>query len=691
MNTRLTPKLPVPKKVKIRKAWRIATKSFWILVVLVLIIQLFRLNLFLEKASNTNLDQASAQVEQLQTQLDELREYLLLPTSNTQEDLDDRSEQSLEQFLADLLVSYEREQVNTARNQKILNALDQAYLTLARGLTSSDFTIVEASAENIENTLTTETTQTTANTQSSPIRSAQQTTPSAETTKNQYILLDQEQEPVFSFGFDNTKLFFSSEIEELEFLSTQLEEFKAKLESLNSEEAISDYQSKVVLAQSVKESLDDFAKNTPSQIKTLLNSKNLEIIYDQETPFSLEGVKSDLSRVFLIEYRPARKTFTLLDERNRVIAQNITEFDDLNSSLETYLKLNTFETLIQKNLTEKLFQIQNILVSPVFLNKMAELNLEVSVEEENDYYKILFKQRSSKQVVFQINLDKQSAEVFTETPTTEPTRITFLSPIQESSQNNRTFLIAGKQGSLTDSLILANIDEKRRRISLLSIPRDLYLEGRKINSVYARSDMPTLVSTIENLIGRKIENYVLIDMFAFIDIVDYLGGVEVYLANEISDPTYRTFENGVWSTMYFAAGQHKLNGTQALRLARSRYTSSDFARAERQQMLISSLRNQINSLSFRDLRTFSSIILTLQSKTETDIPLNKAITYFFRYKDYDIFDQNVLSTQNILVSTYSNEYNQVSCENCGRGAYILLPKNEDWSLLQTYVNSIFNS
>lgn len=683
---RLTPKLPVPKKVKIRKAWRIATKSFWILVVLVLIIQLFRLNLFLEKASNTNLDQASAQVEQLQTQIDELREYLLLPTTSTEEELQNRSEQSLEQFLADLLVTYEREKTQSQRQASFLRALDRSYLNLSRAILNTDYQIVEATEFLEQNPVN-----------NSPQNTSTTTQPTTNTLEqsstNQYFLVN-ENEPeqeIFSFGFDGTRLFFNSELENKTYLSNQLTEFNAKLELFESAENRQKYQSNILKAKEVKEELVQFSQTPTSEIDALLTSKNLTLSYDQNNPFELTALKSDQTVAFKVIYNPTNQSFSLLDERNRSISANTEDLESLLPSLETYLRLNTFQTLVQKNLQEKLVQIQTILQTPSFLNKIEELNLEVSVQETDEFYQIQFLHQPTKEVVFQIDLDKTTAEVFTTRPNQDPVRISFLSPIQESSQNQRTFLIAGKQGSLTDSLILANVNESSRKISLLSIPRDLYLDGRKINSIYARQGMPALVSTIENLIGREIENHVLIDMFAFIDIVDYLGGVEVYLANAISDPTYRTFDNGVWSTMHFSAGQHKLNGTQALRLARSRYTSSDFARAERQQMLITALRDQINSLTFRDFRTFTSIAFTLQSKTDTDIPLNKAITYFFRYKDFEISDQNVLSTQNILVSTYSNEYHQVNCENCGRGAYILIPKNEDWSLLQTYVNTIFSS
>lgn len=695
---RLTPKLPVPKKVKIRKAWRIATKSFWILVVLVLIIQLFRLNLFLEKASNTNLDQASAQVEQLQTQIDELREYLLLPTTSTEEELQNRSEQSLEQFLADLLVTYEREKTQSQRQTSFLRALDRSYLNLSRAILNTDYQIVEATEFLEQNSATTSSQTTSQNpVNNSPQNTSTTTQPTTNTLEqsstNQYFLVN-ENEPeqeIFSFGFDGTRLFFNSELENKTYLSNQLTEFNAKLEFFESAENREQYLKMIENATQAKEELTAFSASPPIELAALLSSKNLTLSYDQNSPFELTALKSDQTVAFKIIYNPPNQSFSLLDERNRSISANTEDLESLLPSLETYLRLNTFQTLVQKNLQEKLVQIQTILQTPSFLNKIEELNLEVAVQETDEFYQVQFLHQPTKEVVFQIDLDKTTAEVYTTRPNQDPVRISFLSPIQESSQNQRTFLIAGKQGSLTDSLILAYINESSRKISLLSIPRDLYLDGRKINSIYARQGMPALVSTIENLIGREIENHVLIDMFAFIDIVDYLGGVEVYLANAISDPTYRTFDNGVWSTMHFSAGQHKLNGTQALRLARSRYTSSDFARAERQQMLITALRDQINSLTFRDFRTFTSIAFTLQSKTDTDIPLNKAITYFFRYKDFEISDQNVLSTQNILVSTYSNEYNQINCENCGRGAYILIPKNEDWSLLQTYVNTIFSS
>src|SRR5690606_29994346 len=142
----------------------------------------------------------------------------------------------------------------------------------------------------------------------------------------------------------------------------------------------------------------------------------------------------------------------------------------------------------------------------------------------------------------------------------------------------------------------------------------------------------------------------LVDMYAFIDVVDYLGGIDVTLDEPLIDPTYKTYDNGQWGTLYYAAGTHHLNGKQALRVARSRHTSSDFSRAERQHQVLEAFKLKANNLNVSNAGTLIKIASTLLGKTETDISPSQAVSYYFKYKNYEISSQHVLSTANILTS-----------------------------------------
>lgn len=256
-------------------------------------------------------------------------------------------------------------------------------------------------------------------------------------------------------------------------------------------------------------------------------------------------------------------------------------------------------------------------------------------------------------------------------------------------------------------MIIANIDQNRQKITLISIPRDLFYNNRKINFIHSLYGMEELKRTLGFVTGFEIDRHILIDMYAFIDVIDMIGGIDVHLNQPVIDPTYKTFDGGKWGTMYFRAGDHHLSGRQALRLARSRHTSSDFARSERQHMILSAVRDKFSEFGLGDASALKLMIKNLLAKTDTDLNLAEAITDYFRYRSYDIRGGYVLSTINVLDWSYTNDkaYEEAGCpapekadeelkKKCAtfdRGQYILTPKEENWNAIRWYVRQAINS
>ena len=268
-------------------------------------------------------------------------------------------------------------------------------------------------------------------------------------------------------------------------------------------------------------------------------------------------------------------------------------------------------------------------------------------------------------------------------------------------------LVAGKHGALMDTMVIANINIAKRRIILTSVPRDLYYNNRKINFIYSQYGMEEVKRTLAFITGVKIDKYILIDMYAFIEVIDMIGGIDVHLDRAVIDPTYKTFDGGKWGTMYYRAGDHHLSGKQALRLARSRHTSSDFARSERQHMILSAIRNKFGSFKLSDAGSLRLIAKNILSKTKTDINLAEAISYYFRYKGFEIKGGNVLSTLNVLNSKFTGdeafkeagcpatkdatEELKKKCATMSRGQYILVPKKDNWNTIRWYFRQLLNS
>ncbi|MDR1316282.1 MAG: LCP family protein [Spirochaetales bacterium] len=256
-----------------------------------------------------------------------------------------------------------------------------------------------------------------------------------------------------------------------------------------------------------------------------------------------------------------------------------------------------------------------------------------------------------------------------------------------------TILIAGSHERMTDTLILANIHEEKNTIDLISLPRDLFYGNRKINGIYYRYGAPRLVEELSGLTGLDISAYVVIDMFAFIDAINILGGIDITLNEALVDPTYRVRDNGRWSTLFYSAGTHHLNGVEALRVVRSRHFTSDFGRSRRQQNILASIKDKLTSLGVSDVGKVYELVRILTKYVDTDLSTYQMVNYFINYKSAKIRSQTVLDTDNVLTHSYTNlrhlnlKEEEVD-ETFDKGAYILLPLNEDWMLLRRFIRSI---
>lgn len=270
-------------------------------------------------------------------------------------------------------------------------------------------------------------------------------------------------------------------------------------------------------------------------------------------------------------------------------------------------------------------------------------------------------------------------------------------------KNDTNILLAGKNASNVDTIMLANLDAAKKTATLISLPRDLYHEGRKINSVYADYGMAEMAARVGEITGQKIDHYAMIDMYVFKDVIDLLGGIDVTLEQDLDDPTYKVMENGVASTLHYPAGNHHLDGAQALRIARSRHSTSDYSRAERQQIIVEGIRTKSQELGIGDTAKVLRLIKTVLAKTETDFSLKEAALLYASVKDYDIRRGNVMSTGNVLQTlrvpvNYPTSLKTTVCENNADPAtadpstcketyalYALAPRDGNWDYIKWYV------
>ena len=242
-------------------------------------------------------------------------------------------------------------------------------------------------------------------------------------------------------------------------------------------------------------------------------------------------------------------------------------------------------------------------------------------------------------------------------------------------------------GILTDSIMILSYKKETGEAALISIPRDLWVEipnhgMQRINFAYpaGKQDNPPdgglklAREVVGKVSGLNIDFVVVVDVEALKEIVDTLGGIDIYEEKYFSGQFYNYYV-----TTY--PGKNHLSGSEALAYAGSRRTDSDFARMRRQQKVILAIKDKVFSLGIlaRPDRIWS-IFNSLEYHLKTDIPLSQIQELIQLASGLEIqnAEQVVFDTSNYLYSTHTTN-----------GSYILLPKTGDFSEIQAKCQDIF--
>jgi LCP family protein required for cell wall assembly len=195
----------------------------------------------------------------------------------------------------------------------------------------------------------------------------------------------------------------------------------------------------------------------------------------------------------------------------------------------------------------------------------------------------------------------------------------------------------------TDVLTIVSVNRTASTVSMLSLPRDLYVyipgnRVARINTAFGWGETnlgegqgaQLLIDTIRYNLGLEIDYYARVDFNGFHQIIDDLGGVEVSVDCAIQD--WRLREPGLdqtvednWEIFTLPVGVHLMDGDLALWYARSRRTSSDFDRGRRHQALLRALWRRIRGLNLID--QISDVWPQVLETVETDIALEDMIGY----------------------------------------------------------------
>ncbi|MDP3792503.1 MAG: LCP family protein, partial [bacterium] len=228
---------------------------------------------------------------------------------------------------------------------------------------------------------------------------------------------------------------------------------------------------------------------------------------------------------------------------------------------------------------------------------------------------------------------------------------------------------------LTDTIMVLSYDKITKKVSLISIPRDLYVKidknkKDKINTAYEygyyhkNGGLSHAKELVSKITGVYMDKAVALDFSSFEKIIDQVGGVDIVLSNPFE-------EKQQWGNGFsLPTGPNHLDGKNALYYARSRFSSSDFDRSRRQQEVMFALKEKLTNLNFWSdpLKTIS-ILNSIRSNIKTDINVWNTKELLELAKDVNSsgkVTKYIITTDNLLYESRANE------------SYILLPKGDNF-------------
>ncbi len=180
----------------------------------------------------------------------------------------------------------------------------------------------------------------------------------------------------------------------------------------------------------------------------------------------------------------------------------------------------------------------------------------------------------------------------------------------------------------SDTLMVATINPVDKQTTIVSIPRDTYVEikGRgtkdKINHAYAFGGTAMAIDTVQNYLDIPIDYYVSINMKGLKELVDAVGGIEVNNPFTFSQDGH-----------YFSIGKISLNGEQTLAYSRMRYEDpkGDYGRQERQRKIVEGVVKKV--VSFSGISKYQTVLKALEENMKTDMSFDKIQKSVLEYRD----------------------------------------------------------
>ena len=197
------------------------------------------------------------------------------------------------------------------------------------------------------------------------------------------------------------------------------------------------------------------------------------------------------------------------------------------------------------------------------------------------------------------------------------------------------------EGFRTDTMMVLSYDTVEQHVGVVSIPRDTLVarESGNPHLVYGPGGLEQRIEDVSDMFGIVIDGYVKVDINGFIELVNYLGGVDVDIPLDMNyDDPYQNLH------IHYTKGTHHLDGQGAMEVARYRHDNSDspnynanqwytdIQRNAMQQQILVNLAKKV--LAWDNLTKINGFVEIFNQYVETDLTLSNML--FFAQKAVDL-------------------------------------------------------
>lgn len=331
------------------------------------------------------------------------------------------------------------------------------------------------------------------------------------------------------------------------------------------------------------------------------------------------------------------KIKNLKDVKNKKIGyfENSTGLEVANSKLKESVEVKF-----------KPYKASNELINNLLDSKIDVIVIEKAIKDimEEEYTNL----SSKTKIIYTFTVETQVETTLKEVDVTEESFAVYISGIDTYGQISSV--------SRSDVNMVMVVNPSIRQILLVSIPRDYYVQlhgttGNKDKLTHAGIyGIDMSVQTIEDLLDLDINYYIKVNFTSVIDIVNALGGLNVY-----SEYTFTSY-----SGYRFKKGMNSVNGEQALDFARTRkaFKEGDRQRGKNQQAVIEAIVRKATDKSI--ITKYNSLLNAIDGKYQTNMSMKK-ITSLVKMQLDDMSPWTVTSYSlgGYDATDYTYTYNQL--------------------------------